>query len=731
MHDLLILFLTHLIFFYQLITAEDQQEINNPRLEKRIARPNIYQSKTKQFDEYDNYDNYAAYKIFNSGEIRNSNYGDNDSLYQEGAKGAKGEKGEPGTTGLPGICIAKNPDDYRPGVDVNIQECPRGLDGLNGLPGKNGDRGEKGERGERGFKGNDGERGSRGPVGEIGERGPPGVAGEQGLPGPAGPRGLPGPKGDTVYIERNNGNRDLQIDSGAQGPPGPPGRIGDPGVKGPRGHPGIPGISGLPGLKGEKGHPGTPGRSGPPGINGRAGRNGKDGTDGRQGVPGRNGRKGERGEDGRKGEPGPPGIVIGGQSRADGGQSFGMGEKGEIGNQGPQGKTGPPGSRGPRGPQGYPGNNGLPGVPGKDGKCLCGPNSDFITQILPEVVPANPSANSQSDEECSGKNSNYKIFETFEEINLNFDTFTVGTLVFANNVQRLFLVVPGGLSQITMRAPIVPRSKNTDFERLPEIVPPPPPRPLFREEYDDSPNSSENEDDLKSNRENEFTTKFFKFYGKRKLTNQVSCHSLSHLKLIALDKSFSPKDINTTKSADFQCFRKARANGLLGNFKALLGGIDRNLKDLVPYNLSYDFPICNLDKQMLFRNWQEFLKLSGEKHKKSEIQTFTGRTLSKIKIPLGNSINVSNLSNEPTYIWHGSEPSGITDIDGTCQEWSKNHSRKFGRASDVSGPLLADQSIRCNDRAFILCLQVDEIDENRYREFNSLKRYYEHGRYTP
>lgn len=214
------------------------------------------------------------------------------------------------------------------GLVTDLQQGPRGPQGLKGDHGADGPTGFKGDTGPRGIQGIQGIPGDQGLRGFTGERGLKGEIGSKGLQGPVGSKGETGAKGkdgtsvtiigtvatadDLPTTGNKNGDGwitddgNLHVWNGTsftnvgtvRGPEGPIGLKGDRGDTGERGVQGLEGPIGPRGLTGDRGLKGDTGLAGTPGTKGDKGDPGLKGDTGSNGTPGVKGDKGDKGDRG-------------------------------------------------------------------------------------------------------------------------------------------------------------------------------------------------------------------------------------------------------------------------------------------------------------------------------------------------------------------------------------------------------------------------------------------------
>merc|ERR1712226_741131 len=195
-----------------------------------------------------------------------------------------------------------------------------------------------------------------------------------------------------------------------------------------------------------------------------------------------------------------------------------------------------------------------------------------------------------------------------------------------------------------------------------------------------------------------------------------SCKDRPHLKLVALDKPYTG-GLGGLKHADFNCFRKSRTSALDGTYRAFLSNNNQGLRNIVSDSSRTNIPVCNLRDEMLFRSWDELVQNAGSMNENARILTFTGRDISKF--------------NYPKYIWHGSTQRGVRESSGYCDSWRQSNTQTFGRVSAIKDhTLLKEDSLRCDEQAFILCIKVRERRTNRRRGYGAMRRRREVDRYA-
>ncbi|XP_025409484.1 collagen alpha-1(XVIII) chain-like isoform X1 [Sipha flava] len=687
--------------------------------------------------------------------------------------GVSGPRGPPGvcSCNLTTLFAPGNIPELLPGPPGNPgadgQMGMTGLPGAAGLPGERGPEGVKGDKGERGDVGQRGSEGIQGPKGDAG------MDGERGLQGPPGP---PGPPGGSDFSNNDPSwkprpiYKDIGFESNV-GRPGPPGPKGDPGVDGAPGLKGVKGIQGNKGLRGEagtkgsKGDKGHAGSTGPQGFKGERGARGFDGT---PGMPGENARpapKGEKGDTGTPGPPGPPGpAVISGVKidksdttvvktvKGDKGVKGDRGEKGTVGNLGPGGNPGPPGLTGPKGergepglpapvvsaadlgahikgdkgemgkrgrrgkpgpvgPPGPPGDIGLPGLredglpgkagglkgekgergesvkgdkgePGKDG--LPGTGGTYLPVPGPPGPPGIPGLSMEGQKGEPGE-PGFSSSPLRSEMNndavavpgaLTFpnkksminvtDRTQVGTIAFVIEEEALLVRVARGWQYISLGS-LIP----TGTDPAPTNAPMPTRAPL------ESSNLVHN----------------------HPAKDSTMWHP-KMLRIAALNEPYSG-NMHGVQSVDYSCYRQSQRAGLHGAFKAFLSSRLNNLKTIV-HESDRDLPVVNIKGDVLFNSWNDIFTENGAFiSQQPRIYSFSGKNV------------LADFSWPQKTIWHGSDPSGYSAVDGNCDAWNSESADKRGLGSSLvprpgAPAKLLDQETAYDCRNFfvVLCVEI-------------------------
>ncbi|XP_025195746.1 collagen alpha-1(XVIII) chain-like isoform X2 [Melanaphis sacchari] len=685
------------------------------------------------------------------------------------------KSGVSGPRGPPGVCSCNLTTLFAPGKIPELLQGPPGnpgIDGKMGLTGLPGAVGLPGDRGPEGIKGDKGERGDVGPRGSEGIQGPKGdsgVDGERGLQGPPGP---PGPPGGSDFSNNDPSwkprpiYKDIGFESNV-GRPGPPGPKGDPGVdgspglkgaKGIQGNKGVRGEMGSKGIKGDKGHAGS---MGPQGFKGERGIRGFDGT---PGMPGENARpapKGEKGDSGPPGPPGPPGPTqIGVKTdktdtavvktvKGDKGTKGDPGEKGAVGNQGPGGNPGPPGLTGPKGdrgepglpapllsttdlgmnikgdkgemgrrgrrgkpgpigPPGPPGEIGLPGLrgspgkagglkgekgdpgvsikgdkgePGKDG--LPGSGGTYVPVPGPPGPPGIPGIAIEGQKGEPG-DPGFSSAPLRSEINehiivpgaLTFpnkksminvtDRTQMGTIAFIVEEEALLVRVTRGWQYISLGSLV-----TTGIEPIPTSIPMPTRVSL------ESSNLVHN--------------------------HPIKDNTMWHpkmLRIAALNEPYSG-NMHGVQSVDYSCYRQSQRAGLHGAFKAFLSSRLNNLKTIV-HESDRDLPVVNIKGDVLFNSWKDIFSEKGAFiSQQPRIYSFSGKNV------------LTDFTWPQKTIWHGSDLSGDSAVDGNCDAWNSESADKRGLGSsltpraDRQAKLLdQDSAYDCRNFFVVLCVEI-------------------------
>lgn len=255
--------------------------------------------------------------------------------------------------------------------------------------------------------------------------------------------------------------------------------------------------------------------------------------------------------------------------------------------------------------------------------------------------------------------------------------------------QRLFVKTAKGWSQVIIGTPMPPPCIDCAQKEKPgQILPPPKPaHGVIDRPKDFSP-----------------------------VPHTTSCRDITHLKLVALDKVYTG-DIGGLKNADFQCFRKSRTSALDGTYRAFLSNNNQDLRNIVSEHSRQNVPICNLNDEMLFKSWDELISNKGAMNPQARILTFKGRDISTLTYP--------------RYIWHGSAMNGVRESSGYCDSWRASNTQMFGRVSPIKDKmLLSEQSLRCDEQAWVLCIKIRERRPSRRRGYGALRRRREIDFYT-
>ncbi|VVC43057.1 C-type lectin fold,Collagen triple helix repeat,C-type lectin-like/link domain,Collagenase [Cinara cedri] len=670
--------------------------------------------------------------------------------------------------GPPGVCSCNLTTLFGPGNIPELLPGPpgnpgndgkmglTGLPGIEGTPGKQGPEGPRGEKGDRGSDGPQGNEGVQGPKGD------PGVNGERGLQGPPGPPGPPGesrfPNNDPSWKPRPIDKDGIWFDS-KTGRPGPPGPKGDPGVNGDAGLKGAKGIQGSKGARGEsgpKGNRGDKGYTGSTGPRGFKGERGLTGFNGLPGIPGENagpGPKGEKGDSGPPGPPGPPGIAPPGVKnsdktdvavvkavKGDKGSKGDRGEKGALGGQGSGGNPGPPGLTGPKGepgepglavpisvadlgnlkgdkgdmgkrgkrgkpgpvgPPGPPGEIGLPGLralpraggpkgdKGDPGQSIKGDKGDpgspgtggTYTPIPGPPGPPGPPGLAVEGQKGEPGDPGFVSSPLRSAINdpilvpgaMTFpnkksmihvtDRTQVGTIAFIVEEEALLVRVAHGWQYISLGS-VVPAG----IESVPTNTPMPTRAPL------ESSNLVHN--------------------------NHSPVKDSTMLRMAALNEPYTG-NMHGVQSVDYSCYRQSQRAGLHGAFKAFLSSRLNNLKSIV-HESDRGHPIFNIKGDMLFNSWNDIFTEHGTFiSSQPRIYSFSGKNV------------LTDFSWPQKSVWHGSDLSGNSAVDGNCDAWNSESSDKQGLASSLltmggHRAKLLDQSKShdCRNSFVVLCVEI-------------------------
>ncbi|CAD5217299.1 unnamed protein product [Bursaphelenchus okinawaensis] len=165
----------------------------------------------------------------------------------------------------------------------------------------------------------------------------------------------------------------------------------------------------------------------------------------------------------------------------------------------------------------------------------------------------------------------------------------------------------------------------------------------------------------------------------------------STIKLVPLNRPVSGLAGGMDK-LDQQCVLQARANGVGGEFKALVYGRNRNPRTLVK-SYQQTWPVVNIYGSRLFDSWD---RVFGEVSlQAASLYTFDKRNI------------LHNGAWSDGWLWHGISPPTSESETHNCLDWRSGDSAHFAWASPLSAhrPLFGHaQKAACSIKMVVLCV---------------------------